>query len=834
MNTLPTFRRPQLSAGLMLLAVGLLGLVLALQNLERLSSHPLPAAVDVASALDQLPLAFVPNRGQSDPAVRFELRSLDSSVAFAPQEVVLQLPQETTRLRFLGANPAPDVAAGQPLPGTINDFRGSDPAGWYSNIPTYAGIGYQNLYPGISLRYEGTDGHLKSTFAVAPGADPSLIRWQYSDATAVAVDETSGDLQVTLAAQTGLVEQAPRAWQQIDGRRVDVPVTYALAVDGSVGFQLGAFDPAFALVIDPTIVYETVANLAAFDSGQDIAVDDAGNVYVTGRAYDSNNDVFVAKLSATGELLYTTYLRGSAGDFVGGLALDGAGDVYLTGSTDSGDFPVLNARQPFKNGTPRDAFITKLSGQDGTIQFSTYFGGSRSDEGRDIVLNNTGDIYLVGDTGSTDFPTLNPLQSGLNLRQCFCEDLFVTRLSPDARTLLFSTYLGGSFQDYGRSIGLDGNDNIYLAGEVESNDFPTVAPFQAAYGGGQRDGVVARIAADGSRLDYSTYLGGEDWDFVGRIAVDAAGYAFVVGSTRSADFPTTGGAYREQFIGGILACGSGAYDPLRNCEDIYVTKLAPDGSALTYSTFLGGGLEDVGRSIALDSADQAVVAGYSHSADFPGGGGSGMASDIVLVKLDGNGSDVLYTVRVNSASYNQGHGVAIDGADNAYLTAAQNAPSDLYVAKISDGSTAPAPTPTSTPQEPTPTPTPTSTPEEPAPTATASASTMHVGDLDGASATAGRNRWQATVTVLVEDAGHNPLSGAIVGGAWSDGYSGSAQCTTGTDGRCSISSGNIYRKNNSTTFTVAGVQQASFTYDPTANHDPDGDSNGTSITVLKP
>lgn len=211
-----------------------------------------------------------------------------------------------------------------------------------------------------------------------------------------------------------------------------------------------------------------------------------------------------------------------------------------------------------------------------------------------------------------------------------------------------------------------------------------------------------------------------------------------------------------------------------------------------------------------------------------------MAADIVLVKLDGNGSNVLYTVKVNSASYNQGHGVAVDGADDAYLTGAQNAPADLYVAKISDGSTAPTPTPTSTPQEPAPTPTPTSTPEEPIATPTASASTMHVGDLDGTSAKARRNRWQATVTILVEDAEHNPLSGATVGGAWSGGYSGPAQCTTGTDGRCTVSSGTIHRKNSSITFRVEGVQHDTFTYDATANHDSDGDSNGTSITVLKP
>ncbi|MEJ2750672.1 MAG: SBBP repeat-containing protein, partial [Anaerolineae bacterium] len=412
------------------------------------------------------PLAFVPHQGQSDTAVQYEVRGQGSTLTFAPQTITFQMPDQTLQLNFIGSNQAPTIAAGQALPGIINDFNGRDAAQWVTDLPTYAGLSYQQLYPGVDLHYEGTDGLLKSTFTVATGANPANIRWQYSGAAALAVDNATGDLLVTLPDQSQLVEKAPVAWQMIDGRRVPVTVAFTLAADNSVGFALGSYDTAVPLTIDPTIVYETTLNLGYFDNGLDITTDSAGNSYVLARVYDSNNDVLIAKLSANGTLLFSTYLRGSSGDFGGGIALDASGDIYVAGGTDSADFPILNALQPTKNGVTRDAFITKLSGSDGSLLFSTFYGGSRSDIINDITLNDAGQIYLVGYTESTDFPTVNPIQNGLNLNQCFCEDTFVSQLAPDALSVLYSTYLGGSFEDYGQSIALDGSDNIYITGRT--------------------------------------------------------------------------------------------------------------------------------------------------------------------------------------------------------------------------------------------------------------------------------------------------------------------------------------------------------------------------------
>ncbi|MFN2195402.1 MAG: SBBP repeat-containing protein, partial [Anaerolineales bacterium] len=584
------------------------------------ASSPATTAASVAPVLDQLPLAFVPVEGQSGSALQFEVYGSGNKLTFVSDGAVLEFAgvSQPLHMRYLGANLSAALAAGAPLPGIVNEYRGSQANDWQANQTTYASIHYQELYPGIDLRYAGNAGSLESIFNIAAGADPDHIRWQYAGSAAIEVDQTTGDLRITLPDQSQIVEQAPYAWQEINGQQVPVPVAFALADDNSVGFALGSYNPALPLIIDPTIVYETTLNLGYFDGGLDLTTDSAGNVYVLARVYDTNNDVLIAKLSPNGTLLFTTYLRGSSGDFGSGITLDSAGDIYVAGATDSADFPILNAAQPVKSGVTRDAFITKIAGNDGSLLFSTFFGGSRSDYISDITLNSADEIYLVGYTESTDFPTMNPIQAGLNLTQCFCEDTFVTRLTPDAMTVLYSTYLGGAFEDYGQSIALDAAENIYITGSTQSDDFPTQAAIQPNRAGQFQDDdlFVSKIAADGSSLIYSTYLGGTRNESARRIAVDRAGNAFVGGTTLSTDFPTTAGAYQETYIGGYGACLSGLSTPV-DCNDMFISKLVPDGSSLAYSTYLGGGKHDYVTGITINAAGEAYVVGYTNSSDFP-------------------------------------------------------------------------------------------------------------------------------------------------------------------------------------------------------------------------
>ena len=268
----------------------------------------------------------------------------------------------------------------------------------------------------------------------------------------------------------------------------------------------------------PTFVYETTVDGFYLSSGRGMAVDGEGNAYVIGSAYADHVhlDVLVIKLGPDGTELWTTYIQGSGHDYATGVAVDNAGDVYVTGWTDSDDFPILNAIKETR--THRDAFVMKLSTEDGTLLFSTYFGGSFSDHGGDIALNGDGEIYLVGYTESLDFPvTDDAIQDELNLLFGLPSDAFVTKLSADAQTILYSTYLGGTADDEGRSIGLDASDNIYIAGNTRSDDFPLADPIQPVHAGGFEDGKVyleflERLACQSKRFEELARRGGTRTD----------------------------------------------------------------------------------------------------------------------------------------------------------------------------------------------------------------------------------------------------------------------------------------------------------------------------------
>jgi hypothetical protein len=563
----------------------------------------------------------------------------------------------------------------------------------------------------------------------------------------------------------------------------------------------------------PGFVYQTTFNGAQFDSGHDEVVDGSGNAYVLARAYDTSNDVMIVKLSPSGAVLFVTYLRGNQNDYGTGLALDGQGGLLVSGWTDSSDFPVVDAAQPTKDNR-RSAFLARLSTADGAVVYSSFFGASGADEFHDVAVNAAGEIFLVGMTDSTDFPTLNPLQANLNLTSCFCDDAFILRLSPDGRTILYSTYLGGEVDDRGDSIGLDAAGNIYVAGITKSNTFPTANPIQAARSG-DYDLWAARLSPDGAHLDYSTYLGGSSTEYLGRIAVDAAGYATLAGTTNSQSYPTTPDAFQPVFGGGL--CGAAGFGQ-RSCYDAFVTRLAPDGSGLAYSTFLGGANDDEARGVVVDAAGNAYVVGYTISADVPPS-----AFDISVSSLDASGAHLRYSVRVASAVANDGHGIALGPGGDVYFTGAQNAPSDLYAARLSESAgPVPTPTPINTPPPPTAIPTP-----------PPSGDSLHVGDLDGSNSRSS-SYWKASVRILVHDAGHNPVAKVTVRGAWGSGYSGNAQCVTTGDGACTLTTGNIRRNVSSVTFTVNKLTKSGYTYDSAANHDPDGDSSGTSIVVSRP
>jgi hypothetical protein len=432
----------------------------------------------------------------------------------------------------------------------------------------------------------------------------------------------------------------------------------------------------------PPFDYETAIPGYYLGHGVGMTVDADGNAFLIASWYQDHQhlDFLVVKLDDKGTVLWTIPIVGDQlkHDYPTDITLDLAGDVWITGWTDSESFPIVNGLDDSLTGF-RDAFVMKLDSEDGTILYSTLLGGDYADHGRGIVLNEAGEIYIVGSTGSTDFPTTEDAYQGEPSAPLYIyEDAFITKISAAGDEILYSTYFGGFKDDSAKNIALDVDGNIVFSGETNADDFPLVDPIQS----GPADLFVSKLSADGSTLLFSTYLGGEDYDRLSGMDMDPAGFVYLTGSTRSINFPTTAGAFQEEFVGEILGCDV-PFGQDYNCEDGFVTKLGTDGTGLVYSTFLGGTRVDEGRDLVLDDAGCAHIVGYTASPDFPGSDGT--SARIFLSKLNQDGSDLAFTLTTRSGSANAGHGIAIDDANDVYFTGAINVPADIYVAKVACG-----------------------------------------------------------------------------------------------------------------------------------------------------
>ena len=387
------------------------------------------------------------------------------------------------------------------------------------------------------------------------------------------------------------------------------------------------------------LVYSTYLGGDDLDGGSAIAEFDRGKVLVTGstsstdfpmqnpyQAYQGGGDIFVAKLSRTGDsLIYSTYLGGTGSESGLGIAV-GNGNAYVTGQTFSSDFPILNPFQTNQGGI--DAFVTKLSSSGNSLIYSTYLGGGDHDYGYGIVVNMLDHAYVTGQTISPDFPTQNPFQTTFQ----GCSDAFVTELSSSGSTLDYSTYLGGGNWDYGRSIALAGSYAI-VTGYTLSSNFPTKNPYQTDQG--VADAFVTKFSFYGDSLIYSTYLGGGGSDYGYGIAVGAGGIAYVTGSTSSLDFPTLNPYQTHQVV-----------------NDVFVASLSSSGDGLIYSTYLGGELHDYGYGVAVDTSGNGYVVGSTQSSDFPtrnpyqatyqGGGSGWLGGDAFVTKLSYGLGDMVF------------------------------------------------------------------------------------------------------------------------------------------------------------------------------------------------
>jgi len=647
----------------------------------------------IVESYGRLPPAFESNQGQADSQVKFLSRGAGYTLFLNPTDAVLALSEGSEqpaanasktppsqgakvqalnaakdrispptksavlRMKLVSANATAEVIGQDELLGKGNYFIGNEPKKWRTNVQQFAKVRYKNVYPGVDLVYHGHQRELEYDFVLQPGADPQAIRLGIEGAQKLRLEH--GDLVMTTA--VGDVNlRHPCLYQDEDGRRHEVPGQYVIEGKNEVRFRVGSYNRSKLLVIDPVLAYSTYVNENWGAYG--IALDLARNAYVVGLTSINGRDVVITKINADGSsVLYTTYLGGTLDEWAPAIAVDSKGTAYLTGSTQSTDFPTKNAIQSTNHGT-YDAFVTKISPDGSSLVYSTYLGGTVYDAGTGIAVDKAGNAYVVGMTGSTDFPTANALQS-VALGQ---GDGFAAKINASGNAFVYSTYLAGTGFDYASGVVADSSGNAYVIGATESADFPTANRLQPYHGG--RDAFVSKINASGSAFVYSTFLGGSGEEDTGAIALDSGRNVYAVGSTTSSDFPTKNP---------VQATNAGAWD-------VFVTKISAAGNGVVYSTYLGGSRNDrayspglgggAGAGIGVDPAGNVYITGSTESNDFPihnaiqstfGGN-----SDAFIAGINAGGDALIYSTYFGGPGAESGAGLAMDSQGSAYVAGA--------------------------------------------------------------------------------------------------------------------------------------------------------------------
>ena len=441
---------------------------------------------------------------------------------------------DVLRMKLVGANPTPKIEGSDQLPGKSNYFIGNNPKNWRVNVSTFARVHYRGVYPGVDVVYYGNQRKLENDFIVAPGTNPGVIALAFDGANKISIDKESS-LVLSLAGGDVQL-QKPVIYQLIDGVRREVAGNYVMRNQREVGFEVGAYDLTKPLVIDPVLIYSFTLAGSTTDSPAAIAVDASGNAYIggftrsanfpTASAMDSTigglQDVFVAKINAAGSaLVYSTFLGGSLDDSGYDLAIDGAGNAYVTGRTSSNNFPTVNAfDSTYSGGTDEDGFVARLNPAGSALVYSTYLSGQFGARPYGIATDGAGNAYVTGDT-SVNHPVTASAFEATTYNTGFLSKLNTN--GSGASSLVYSTFLGHTGSGEGRAIAADATGNVYVTGNLNSTatNFASAGAFQTTYGGGTQDAYVEKfntnLSGAASRV-YATYLGGSGQDFGGSAA----------------------------------------------------------------------------------------------------------------------------------------------------------------------------------------------------------------------------------------------------------------------------------------------------------------------------
>ena len=665
-------------------------------NAPLLSEHgdtAKPAVVSnqrIVAEYGRLPPSFEANEGQTDRKVKFLSRGAPYSMYLTSTEAVLALnatlpiehqdhanpsaereggPEGTSnsplamdilRMKLSGTNQAAKVVGEDEQPGKANYFIGNDPSKWRTNVATYGKVRYKDVYPNIDLVYYGNGQELEFDFVCAPGANPQLIQIRF-DKPAQLHLASSGDLVETIPGGSIRIRK-PAVYQKVNGAKSPIAAEFVISARRTIGFRLGQYDHKEVLVIDPVLVF-------------------------------------------------STFLGGSVSDGANAIATDAAGNVYVAGVTQSTDFPVTSgAAQSTSNATAGRgvAFVSKLDPSGTELIYSTYSGGTGGDTAYGVTVDSSGDAYVVGQTGSKNFP-VTPGAFQTNFPGITAA--FIAKLNPTGSALVYATYLGGNSTgflccDRASAVAIDSMGNTYVAGTAIGGFPVTPGAVQTTIGSNlSSNAFVTKINPAGSALVYSTFLGGSGQvqfnigpavfagDGATALAVDNFGNAYVTGYAHSANFPVTAGAFQSRNKAATTS-GGASLIPGYNA---FVTKINPSGSALVFSTYVGGsgvtipngaaGSEiifgDQANALSVDAIGNVYIAGFAYSADFPVTAGAFQTSlraaqanqnigtigyNAFLTKLNPAGTTLIYSTFVGGSGADRANGLATDGSGDAYIT----------------------------------------------------------------------------------------------------------------------------------------------------------------------
>jgi len=678
------------------------------------SATPSPISRDVRSKI-----YFEQNRGQVDERAKFISRGAGSTMYLAATEAVYVLPMPfagdgekgrqgdreigrpdeieplgrdvsasprqafALRMQFVGANPAAEVSGDGELATRANYFRGNDPSRWLTDVPAFSRVRYEEIYEDIDLEFYGNaENKSQYDFIVQPNADASQIELDFAGADSINIDSETGDLLINTAAGT-IKQSSPFSYQQTNGAKYAIASSYELTGTTSVRFRLGEYDRSKPLVIDPALnnlAFSSFLGGGGSDSGRDIAVDGAGNVFVIGTTssdlfpttsgvfdttYNGGSDIFVSKMTPDGaNVIFSTYIGGDDTEEVASMAIDASGSIFVVGDSRSVNYPTTaGAYDAVLTGGTLDVVVSKLNATGNQLIYSTFIGDIGYELGLGIAVDSTGNALVTGYTNG-NYPTTPGAYSTTYNGGSF--DGFVSKLNPSGSALVYSTFLGGSNSDFSRAISIDNFGNAIATGSTQSGpdgngigSFPTtVGAFDATYNGGS-DAFVTKINPTGNALVFSGFLGGSGYDNGFAIALDTLGNIYATGNTASVDFPVTLGTYDNTYG------GSGNFD-------IFVTKMSPAGNTLSYSTYLGGNGTEDGNDIAVDSFGAAYVTGLggdtfpitANAFDPVVSGGW----DAIVSKLNPAGSGLTYSTFLGGSQGDTGRGIALDAANNVYVT----------------------------------------------------------------------------------------------------------------------------------------------------------------------